>query len=1206
MKQNFIRSQASGLPDQINENFTTNYRCPRLPWRTLLFIPAFILAFFFIQARSFAQQANAPCNAEQPTPWTNGTFNGLAVTTGTTGVCTGLLGCGIDNPTNLVDASLTNTTDVRFGTSVGTAHRLRVTDTTTGDVYDAGTYAGFLIESSGINIGALSNIRIITYLNGVGRDTSAANSLVALTLLGSSQSYVGINTTRTFNAIEITFTQGASLLSSTVNVYYPVIRRPCAVATLGCNTPTAITRTGYPAIVVDSRTNFSGVSVGTITTPEAAVDTSKTNFAQVNFTVGVLATANFSVRDVLTVYPAGSYAGFDIGNTTLLGLDLVNNLTILTYLNGVRRDSLAGSSLLSLPSSLLAGTGRQKVGLITTQTFDEVRIRITKAAGLSIGSTNIYSAVFERFCAGPALACNTQTTMASPTYPVFVNSANTGITGVCALCAINNADSVIDGNPTTAATMVFAAGVASTGNLSVKDQITDYAAGTFAGFDIQNSGLLNVNALNNITITTYRDGVQKQVRTGGGSTGLLSVGSSLLTGSSRQVIGFISDSTFDEVKLTINNTVSVTLGNTRVYGAVFQNLCAGSVVCNSSAVLRNPQFPVVIDGSLTGVDNTVCALCAVQNTGNVIDADSSNFASIQVVAGVLTPASIAVRDAKTVYPVGTFAGFNIRSVGNIIQLNLLNSITISTYRNGAFLESRSGSNLINLTLLINIFSTGTGRYNTGFVTTQAFDEIRISVSSLASVINNVEVYGAIVDTRTSAGGNLNCYVLHPDFDAALLNVPISGSVRTNDIVGTGTVYGIASADSVNNPMGATLTVAADGSYTFTNAMEGVYTYYISVCSPGQTSGCPVSPLVITVTNSTIPVNPPIVNADVAMTAAGSSVTVVSLANDACANPGCSLNPASVTVPAAGTPGGPQNGTVSINPANGNITYTPAAGFTGRDSLTYTVCDNQAIPKCGSARQYFTVMPAGTGNTIVVNDDFVTSAKGATVTGNVIVNDVDPDGNTLAVTPQTTAVPGVGTLTLLANGNYTFVPDTGFTGNVGFVINTCDNGSPVACASSTLYILVRTNLSGADITPTIRLIDPNFALGESKNFVVRFTELKSQATTSQIAFNVTVPFGYTLTFNNTLDSITVAVLGKLPVTNTRWTQFPYTNFDSDFQSDPTFVISPATQVNIGFTITRVSAIAGSTANIIVNVYADNDAAYDSNPANNLSNRIITAY
>lgn len=1182
----------------------TWYKPPSGFW---LFIPAFILAMLLQPGRSTAQLANAPCNAEVPTPWVNGTFTDLTVTQATTGVCTSLLGCGIDSTANLVDASLTNSSVVRFGTSVATTHTLRVTDGTAGDIYAAGTYAGFLVENSGLNLAALANIRVVTYLNGVARDSSTASSLVALTALGSNRFYVGVNTTQTFNAIEIVFTQGVSLVVSTTNVYYPVIRRPCAVATLSCNAPTAITRTGFPAVVVSSRTNFSGVSVGTITTPEGAVDTSTTTAAQINFTVGLLATANFSVRDVITTYPAGTYAGFDISNTTLLGADLVNTVTILTYLNGVRRDSLAGSSLLTVPSSLLAGGGRQKIGLVSTLSFNEVRIRITKAAGLTIGSTNIHSAVFQSFCAGAPLACNTQTRLSAPAYPVFVNAVNTGITGACVACSISNTDSIIDSNPNTAATLLFTTGVASTGNVSVKDQITDYAAGTFAGFDIQNSGLLTVNALNNITITTYRDGVQKQVRTGGGATGLLSAGSTLLTGSSRQVVGFISDSTFDEVKLTINNTASINLGTTRVYSAIFQNLCAGSVVCNSSAVLRNPQFPVVIDGSLTGVDNTVCALCVVQNTGNVIDADSSNFALIQVVAGVASPASIAVRDARSAYPAGTYAGFNIRSVGNIIQLNLLNSITISTYRNGAFVESRSGSNLLNLTLLINVFGTGTGRYNTGFVTTREFDEIRISVNSLASVINAVEVYGAIVDTRTSAGGNLNCFALNPDYNATLLNVSLTGNVSTNDLVGTGTVYSVTSADSVNNPVGGgTLTVAADGSYTFTNTAEGVYTYYIAACSPGQTTGCPVSPLVITVTNSTIPVNPPIVNADIATTIAGSPVTMASLANDACANPGCSLNPASVTVPAANTPGGPQNGTVSINPANGNITYTPAAGFTGRDSITYTVCDNQTPAKCGTAKQYFTVIPASTGNTIMVNDDFIEVAKGATATGNVLANDVDPQGNTMTVTAQTTTRPGVGTLTLLANGSYTFVPDTAFTGPADFVVNICDNGSPAACAGSTLHILVRTNLSGADITPGIRLIDPNFAPGESKNFVVMFSEVKSQATQSQIAFNVTVPLGYTVTFNDTLQSTTVALLGTVPVSNRSWAKFPHSANDVDLQSFSSFFIPAASQTYVGFTITRSSSIAGSVANIVVNIYEDPTSTYDSNPSNNLSSRVITAY
>jgi hypothetical protein len=61
----------------------------------------------------------------------------------------------------------------------------------------------------------------------------------------------------------------------------------------------------------------------------------------------------------VTTYPAGTFAGYDVENSSLLGASLFNNATITTYLNGVAQESNAGG-LISL--TLLSST-RQVIGL---------------------------------------------------------------------------------------------------------------------------------------------------------------------------------------------------------------------------------------------------------------------------------------------------------------------------------------------------------------------------------------------------------------------------------------------------------------------------------------------------------------------------------------------------------------------------------------------------------------------------------------------------------------------------------------------------------------------------------------------------------------------------------------------------------------------------------------------------------------------------
>ena len=78
--------------------------------------------------------------------------------------------------------------------------------------------------------------------------------------------------------------------------------------------------------------------------------------------------------------------------------------------------------------------------------------------------------------------------------------------------------------------------------------------------------------------------------------------------------------------------------------------------------------------------------------------------------------------------------------------------------------------------------------------------------------------------------------------------------------------------------------------------------------------------------------PPVANADSTSTPVNTAATVDVLANDTDSDG--TIDPTSVAVT-----GGPQHGATSVHPATGVVTYTPAAGFEGSDSFTYTVEDD---------------------------------------------------------------------------------------------------------------------------------------------------------------------------------------------------------------------------------------------------------------------------
>ena len=292
-------------------------------------------------------------------------------------------------------------------------------------------------------------------------------------------------------------------------------------------------------------------------------------------------------------------------------------------------------------------------------------------------------------------------------------------------------------------------------------------------------------------------------------------------------------------------------------------------------------------------------------------------------------------------------------------------------------------------------------------------------------------------------------VLNPDINVTYVNVPVPGNVQTNDKVPSGTTYGTPTPVA-GNPASGVITMNSDGTYTFVSPNVGVYLYRVPVCVPGQSAPCPTTLLTITVLGPTITTNPPVANTDIAYTKVNTPVTLNSLANDRAGNPGGSLNPASVTVTIA-----PLHGTTTVNTANGAITYTPATGYVGTDTLTYRVCDNSTpTALCATAKQIITIKSSGAANSTLAADDYAYTPLNVPVTGNVKTNDTDPEGNTQTVATQTTTVAGKGTLVLAADGSYTFTPVTGYSGPVSFPYTTCDNGTPQACASATLYILVQ--------------------------------------------------------------------------------------------------------------------------------------------------------
>ena len=147
---------------------------------------------------------------------------------------------------------------------------------------------------------------------------------------------------------------------------------------------------------------------------------------------------------------------------------------------------------------------------------------------------------------------------------------------------------------------------------------------------------------------------------------------------------------------------------------------------------------------------------------------------------------------------------------------------------------------------------------------------------------------------------------------------------------------------------------------------------------------------------------------------------------------------------------PSNGTLSFN-TNGAFTYTPDLNYTGADTFIYTADDGEG----GVSDEITVYLDVGNTNDapVSVDDDgyeldedsfLLVPAPG------LLDNDTDGDGDPL--TAVLASPPSNGTVSLSANGQFTYEPAPNFNGEDTFLYNAYD-GKEQSVVASTVRILV---------------------------------------------------------------------------------------------------------------------------------------------------------
>ena len=142
-----------------------------------------------------------------------------------------------------------------------------------------------------------------------------------------------------------------------------------------------------------------------------------------------------------------------------------------------------------------------------------------------------------------------------------------------------------------------------------------------------------------------------------------------------------------------------------------------------------------------------------------------------------------------------------------------------------------------------------------------------------------------------------------------------------------------------------------------------------------------------------------------------------------------------------------HGTVAITGGGTGLSYTPAANYFGPDSFTYTISDGNGGTDTASVSVTVTNVndaPVAVGDSYVTNSNTTLNVPAP----GVLANDTDIDSS---LTAQLVSNVAHGTLTLNADGSFTYAPSLNYTGPDSFTYRAFDgtDGSNVVTVSITV-------------------------------------------------------------------------------------------------------------------------------------------------------------
>jgi hypothetical protein len=139
---------------------------------------------------------------------------------------------------------------------------------------------------------------------------------------------------------------------------------------------------------------------------------------------------------------------------------------------------------------------------------------------------------------------------------------------------------------------------------------------------------------------------------------------------------------------------------------------------------------------------------------------------------------------------------------------------------------------------------------------------------------------------------------------------------------------------------------------------------------------------------------------------------------------------------------PLNGTVELS--GDQVVYTPHTGFSGTDTFTYRVSDEELVSDEATVTVTVTPKPNGSPEAIGGSVSEIKTEKNKPVTIDVVSNYIDPDGDQLTV--SNVGNPSHGQVTVNSDNTVTYTPSSSYVGNDSFTYTISDGKGGTATAS----------------------------------------------------------------------------------------------------------------------------------------------------------------